>query len=195
MQSEERDYFASFVSVSKAISSTLNLQEVLELILKHGVDSLGMRAGAISLWNKKENRLELITQRNLSQEFVSKGPVFADQSIPDALMTRRPVVISNIEGDKQLQYPEALKKEGIQSLLSVPIMFKDNVIGVLRLYDSKPREFVYREIEFITALAEQGGIAIENARYMENVVKDHKKEMQDLWDWFRSMSGSSMLDG
>jgi hypothetical protein len=67
---------------------------------------------------------------------------------------------------------------------------------MLRLYDSEPREFTYREVEFITALAEQGGVAIENARYMEKVMKDHKKEVEELWDWFSSMSGGShMLDG
>ena len=74
----EKDFFSAFVSVSKAISSTRNLKDVLDLIVKHGIDSLDMKAGAISLWNKKENRLELITQRNLSQEFINKGPILAD---------------------------------------------------------------------------------------------------------------------
>jgi hypothetical protein len=50
-------------------------------------------------------------------------------------------------------------------------------------------------VEFISALADQGGIAIENARYMEKVLKDHKKEMEELSDWFASMTGSSALDG
>jgi GAF domain-containing protein len=191
----EKDFFSAFVSVSKAISSTRNLKDVLDLIVKHGIDSLDMKAGAISLWNKKENRLELITQRNLSQEFINKGPILADRSIPDSVMSKRPVVVPNIENDRQLQYPEACKKEGIQSILAVPIVFKDNVIGALRLYDSKSREFTYKEIEFITALAEQGGIAVENARYMEKILKDHKEEMEELWDWFYSMTGSPRLDG
>jgi GAF domain-containing protein len=184
------------VNISKAISTSHDLREVLDLIVKYGVDSLSMKAGAVSLWNKKENRLELIIQRNLSEEFVNKGPVLADKSIPGAFLTKRPVVVPNVEQDNQIQYPEACKKEGIGAILSVPIVFKNNVIGMLRLYDAKPREFTYREVEFITALAEQGGVAIENARYMEKVMKDHKKEVEELWDWFRCMSGgSSMLDG
>jgi GAF domain-containing protein len=69
------------------------------------------------------------------------------------------------------------------------------VIGVLRLYGAEPRDFTYREVEFISALADQGGIAIENARYMEKVLKDHKKEMEELTDWFASMTGPSALDG
>jgi len=196
MESKGNDFFSAFVNISKAISSSHDLKEVLDLIVKHGVDSLSLKAGAVSLWNKKENRLELVAQRNLSEEFINKGPVLADKSMPGAFITKRPVVVPNVEKDKQIQYPEACKKEGIESILSVPIVFKDNVIGMLRLYDSKPREFSYKEVEFITALAEQGGIAVENARYMEKVMKDHKKEVEELWDWFRSMSGgSSMLDG
>jgi GAF domain-containing protein len=192
---KEQDYFSVFVSVSKAISSSLDLKEVLDLILKKAVESLNLKAGVISLWNRKENRLELISHRNLSDEFLNKGPVLADKSIPGAITNKRPAIVPNIENDSQLQYPEACKKEGIGAILSVPIVSKDEVIGILRLYDSKPREFTYREVEFMTALAEQGGIAIENARYMQKVVKNHKKEMEELWDWFNSMSGVSMLDG
>ena len=191
----EKDFFSAFVSVSKAISSTRKLKDVLDLIVKHGIDSLDMKAGAISLWNKKENRLELITQRNLSQEFINKGPILTDKSIPDSVMSKRPVVVPDVENTRRLQYPEACKKEGIRSILAVPVVFRDNVIGALRLYDSKSREFTYKEIEFITALAEQGGIAVENARYMEKILKHHKEEMEDLWDWFHSMTGSPRLDG
>jgi GAF domain-containing protein len=195
MQAREQDYFSAFVSVSKAISSTLNLQEVLNLILKHAVSSLGLKAGAISLLDKKNNRLQLIANRNLSREYLDKGPVAADKSMPGAISDKRPVVVPDVTADSRLQYPEACEKEGIGSILSVPILFRDNVIGVLRLYGAEPRDFTYREVEFISALADQGGIAIENARYMEKVLKDHKKEMEELTDWFASMTGPSALDG
>ena len=85
--------------------------------------------------------------------------------------------------------------EGIGAILSLPIVYRDKLIGILRLYNETPREFSYKEVEFLTALAELGGIAIENARAMQKVKKDHAKEMEDLWDWFRDVSGTSMLDG
>jgi GAF domain-containing protein len=191
----EESFFSTFIKVSKAISSTLDLQEVLDLILKNGIDSLDLQAGVISLLNKRENRLEVIAHRNLSDEFINKGPILADKSMPDAVETKRPAILENIENECQLQYPEACKKEGIQAILSVPIVFKDQLLGILRLYDDKPREFAYREVEFMTALAEQGGIAIQNARYMQKVKTDHEKEVGELWEWFNSMSGTTMLDG
>lgn len=195
METKDRDYFMAFVHVSKAISSTLDLQEVLDIILKEGIDSLSLHAGAISLLNKREDRLELIAQENLSERFLKKGPVLADKSIPRAIRTGGAVVVPDIDHDDQLQYPEECRKEGIRSILSVPIIFKEEIIGVLRLYDSKPRDFTFREVQFITALAEQGGIAIENARFMQELESSHKQEMSELWDWFQSMTGKSMLDG
>jgi GAF domain-containing protein len=187
MGNKQQDFFSAFVDVSKAISSSLNLQEVLDLIVKHAVDTLELSAGAISLLNKKDNRLEMISHLNLSQEFLNKGPVLADRSMPRAISTKKPVIIPNINHDAELQYPEACRREGIKAILSIPIIFKDDVIGVLRLYDSKTREFTEKEVEFMTALAEQGGIAIENARFTEQLKRDHQKEMDDLWNWFSSM--------
>ncbi len=195
MSANDQTYFSAFVTVSKAISSTLNLSQVLELIIEHAVSSLNLKAGGLSLRNIKENTLERIAHRNLSKEFLNKGPIWLDKSIPDAITTKRPIVIPDIDNSPQVQYPEACKKEGIRSILTVPIVFKDNVIGVLRLYDEKVREYTYREVEFITALAELGGIAIENARYMEKVMTDHKKELEELSDWFNAMAGSPILDG
>jgi len=192
---KDESFFTTFIKVSKAISSSLDLQEVLDLILKNAVETQGLKAGVISLLSKKDNHLKVIAHHNLSQEFINKGPILADQSMPDVIETKRPAIIENIENECQLQYPDACKAEGIQAIVSVPILFKDELIGIIRLYDDKPREFSYREIEFLTALAEQGGVAIKNARYMQNVRQDHEKEMEELYEWFNSMSGTSMLDG
>lgn len=187
MFEKNHDYFRAFVNISKAISSTLKLKEVLNLILGNAVEFLELNAGVISLWNKTENKLEIIAHLNVSQEFLDKGPVFADRSMPRALTTREPVIIPDISFDDQLQYPEACKNEGFKALLSIPIIFKDDVIGVLRLYKNKVREFSRQEIEFMTAMAELGGIAINNAMFMKQVKIDHDREMDELWNYYSDM--------
>jgi GAF domain-containing protein len=188
MKKHDRDYFRAFVNVTKAISSTLDLDKVLNRILANATDALELKAGIISLWHKQENRLEIVSHLGVSQEFLDKGPVYADKSIPRALTAKAPVVIPDIELDGQLQYPEACRKEGIKALLSIPMIFKDEIIGVLRLYDDQVREFTAEDVEFVTALAEQGGIAVKNARYIDQVKKDHARELDDLWQWFSDMA-------
>lgn len=187
MGKKNHDYFRAFVNVTKAISSTLDLQKVLSKIIDNAIDVLELKSGAISLWNKHQNRLEMISHQNLSEEFLNKGPVYADESMPRALTTGKPAIVHDIKNDDQLQYPEACKKEGIKALMSIPIEYKGDIIGVLRLFDSRTREFTAKEIEFTVALAEQGGIAINNALYMTQLEKDHQREMDDLWDWFSGL--------
>ncbi len=191
MDNSNHDYFRAFADISKAVSSTLNLHKVLDRILFNTLEALDLKAGAISLLNRSANRLEMIAHINLSEEFLNKGPVSADKSVPRALKTGQPVIVPDIIKDDQLQYPEACKKEGIAALMSIPIIFKDNIIGVMRLYNSKVRDFTNREVEFMTAIAEQGGIAIQNAWVMQQLKKDHKREMDDLWNWFSDFSDKS----
>jgi signal transduction histidine kinase len=66
--------------------------------------------------------------------------------------------------DPRFQYPEEARKEGIRSVLSVPMMLLDQAIGVLRVYTSEVRHFTQEETEFLMALASQGAAAIQNAR-------------------------------
>jgi GAF domain-containing protein len=188
MFEKSHDYFRAFVNVSKAISSALDFQNVLDEIVENAVKYLELSAGAISIWNKTENRLEMIAHLNLSQDFLNKGPVYADKSMGRALTSKMPVIIPDIEDDAELQYPEACRKEGIKAILSIPIIFKDDVIGVVRLFDNKTRSFGKKEIEFMSSLADLGAIAIKNARYLRQLKKDHQREMDDLWDYFSDMS-------
>ena len=185
------NYFRAFADISKAVSSTLKLHKVLDRILFNTIEALDLKAGAISLLNRKGNRLVMIAHLNLSQEFLDKGPVLADKSIPRALRTGQPVIVPDISKDDQLQYPDACKKEGIAALMSIPIVFQDTIIGMARLYSDKVRDFSAKEVEFMTAIAEQGGVAIQNARVMQQLKKDHKRELDDLWNWFSDFSDMS----
>jgi GAF domain-containing protein len=71
--------------------------------------------------------------------------------------------------DPRLENREEKKAEGIASILVVPVRVNDKAIGVLSLYTSTPREFSEDEAGFLSALAEQGGMAIENARLVERL--------------------------
>jgi len=75
-----------------------------------------------------------------------------------------PVAIYDVNDDPRLQYPEAAKKEGIVSILSVPIMSLGNIIGALRVYTAEPWEFTLEDVNFIQAVAQVAGMAIDMCR-------------------------------
>jgi GAF domain-containing protein len=99
----------------------------------------------------------------------------------------KPVVIKDATTDKRVQHRKEKKEEGIVSILSAPIMAKEEVIGALRLYSGVPREFKEDEIMLVTALAHQGGLAIQNASLYLMVQEDMKDLKDDMWShksWF-----------
>ena len=76
--------------------------------------------------------------------------------------------------DPRIEYPDEAKKEGIASILSVPISVRDQILGVLRIYTSERRNFSLAPYELITRSADIIGAAIDNSK-----VNDHLKTKND----------------
>jgi signal transduction protein with GAF and PtsI domain len=160
-------YFRTFFGVSQAILSSLSLKDILKLLVKRTVGALGVKAGSLRLVDEKTNRLELAASHLLSKKYLGKGPLSADLSIPE-VMEGRVVVIKNAFNDPRIQYKSEKIEEGINTILSVPLVARGKAIGVLRLYSAQPRDFSNEEVEFVSALAEMGGLALANAKIYED---------------------------
>ena len=74
------------------------------------------------------------------------------------------MAVYDVGDDPRIQYPEAAKKEGIASILSVPIMIGDEAIGAIRVYTAEKWEFTLNDVNFVQALAQIAGILIEMSR-------------------------------
>jgi len=109
----------------------------------------------------------------LSEEYIHKGPVDADKSLAKAL-EGSPHFVLDASTDPGIQYPEEARREGLVSVLSLPLNGKTKVIGTLRLYTGEKRSFTQDEIDFLSALAAQGAISLENARNYEVLEKQDK---------------------
>ena len=180
MKSHEKGYFDSFLEVVKAVNSTLDRQEVLDLLVSNAIQVMDLKASAIRLLDEKQRTLELEASHGLSAKYLNKGPVDADKSISDATKGKT-ISVYNITEDPRAQYPKEAEQEGIASIISVPLRIKGRVIGVMRLYTPEPREFSEEEINSAEVLAETGAIAIENAKMYERIKKDYESIMRDLY--------------
>jgi GAF domain-containing protein len=183
MGKNEMGYFRLFRDVCKVMNASLDVKEVLKLITGNVVTVLEAKASTIFLLDKKKKRLEIGASFGVSKGYLNKGPLDSEISILESL-EGTPVMVYDATNDSRIQYPEEAKKEGIASILSVPIPVKGNVIGVLRIYTSQPREFTDDEIELVRSLAEMGGIAIENARMYHHVKTDYEIMFNDVHQWF-----------
>jgi len=166
MAEKEFEYFQIFHEVTRAVLSVLDVEAVLHLITKAIVSSLAIKGSTLMLLDEKSRRLELVASHGLSQKYLEKGPLYADRSIADA-SRGKPVLVENAPADDRVQYRQEAREEGIASILSVPMVVRGQFIGVLRIYTSEPRRFSQNEMDLISAIAEIGAIAIENARIFE----------------------------
>jgi len=157
------EYFRLFFETAQAILSARDLQSTLDSLVQSTVGALQIKAGSLRLIDEQSNNLEQVATFGLSESYLNKGPLNADQSIPEVL-AGTPVYIKDAFRDSRIQYPQEMRAEGLNTILSVPVIAGGKVIGVLRLYSTEPRDFSKEDIEFVSALAEMGGLAIVNAR-------------------------------
>jgi signal transduction protein with GAF and PtsI domain len=175
-----------FLSLAANIASSLDIKSILQTLTEEVAKALGIKAASIRLLNDEKTMLQLVASYGLSDKYLKKGPISAEKSIAQAL-NGKPVAIADAYTDKGVQYKDEKKEEGIVSILCVPIKAKDDVIGVLRLYSGKKRTFSEDEVELVTALAYQGGLAIQNASLYLMLQADLKDMKESTWThkcWF-----------
>jgi len=160
---KQNDYLRLLLDVTKTITAALNTDEVLNLIVERVPEVVQVDAATIRLLDPAGKRLTLKAAAGLSQTYLERGPIDAEASVMAAL-EGTPIAIVDAANDDRIQYGQAAQEEGIASILVAPIPIRGAVGGILRLLSRTRREFEPLEIEFVAALAEQCGIAIENAR-------------------------------
>jgi len=147
-------------------ATTLGLTPRLDFICGNIREIMGVKGVIIRLLDERTNQLEIVSSCGLSNAYIKKGPIDLDKSYARTLKGE-PHVVLDVASEPSLQYPEAIKKEGIVSMLAVPLQGREKVIGTLRLFTSERREFTPEEMDFVSALASQGAISIENARFYD----------------------------
>ncbi len=164
----KKDYYRALYEVAKTVNSSLSLSQVLNRVAESTAHAMGAKACSLRLLDSLRATLEIVASYGLSAPYIAKGPVEIAKSLVDAkALQGRPVHVSDPQTDPRLQYPDEMVREGIASLVVVPVMVKDTAIGVMRVYTAEARAFGAEDMAFLEAIASLGGIAIENARTYE----------------------------
>ena len=155
--------YETLLKVTKAMSMSKDPEKVVLLTVKSIKTALDVKGCTLFLINPKNDDLEVAASTGLSQEYMNKGPLSSLHSIAQSLQ-EGPVAIYDVKDDPRIQYAEAAEKEGIVSILSVPICVGGDVIGCMRVYTSQHWEFILEDVNFVQALAQIAGVLIEMCR-------------------------------
>jgi len=150
--------------ISKAISSDLYLEDILRLMVV--VTAEVMKSKICSLWlvDERDKALKIRATQSMSEEYLKERSLKLGEGVVGYVaQENRPMMIYNVLKEPRYKEKELARREGLVSLLSVPMCVKDKVIGVINCYTSFPHKFTKSEIEVLTTVASQAAIAIENA--------------------------------
>ena len=161
----QRDY-RSLYQIATAVNSVRIPEGVLDSMAKTVTEALEAKGCSIMLLSADRKALLRTAAYGLSDQYLRKGPLSADKSISQAL-EGKPVAILNAAEDERVQYREQAKQEGIASMLSAPILFKGDVVGVIRVYTAREHYFTRSQIHFVQEVANLGAIALERAKELQ----------------------------
>lgn len=156
--------YDTLIRITKAIPKIRDPEEIVLITVEGVTHALDVKGCALFLFSAKSDELKLAGSFGLSDDYLDKGPVSSLRSIASALEDGQPVAIDDVTDDPRIQYPEAAQKEGIASILSVPIIIGDNITGCLRVYTAEHWEFTLTDVNFVQAVAQVVGMALEMCR-------------------------------
>jgi signal transduction protein with GAF and PtsI domain len=157
--------------VSRTIVSDYYLKEILQLIVTMTAQVMGSKICSIMLLDEKKQELIIAATQSLSQDYVNKANLKVGQSISGRVVTeKRPIAVLDVTSEPGYMFPQIAKKEDVVSMVGVPMMIKERVIGVINSYTQKEHKFSAEEIGILQAIANQAAVAIENTRLDQEIL-------------------------
>jgi signal transduction histidine kinase/HAMP domain-containing protein len=170
--------------VSRAVSSTLDLETVLETIVARSVHISSTAGGSIYEYNEGSDTLHLRATYNMDAELVEllrAEPIgLGEGSAGKAAATRAPVQIADIRDDtlydvSRLRGP--LGRHGYCALLSVPLFLEQRVLGALTVWRRQPGSFTPEVVNLLQTFATHSALALQNARLFQELA-DKSRQLE-----------------
>jgi len=153
--------------ISKAIASELYLEDILRLIVAVTAQVMGSNICSLMLLDEKSGELVIRATQSISGEYNKKPPLKLGEGIAGKVAKEnKPMTIKDVTKEKEYKYRNIAKKEGLCSLLCIPLAVKGKVIGVINCYTPMPHDFSETEIDILTSIANQAAVAIENTELL-----------------------------
>jgi serine phosphatase RsbU (regulator of sigma subunit)/HAMP domain-containing protein len=164
-QAEELTHFLSCLRrVVEAVSSSLDLKQVLRTLVRTTTEVMDAKACAILLADRK-GKLSVAEEYNLSKEFRDRLSLQPGERWSGvALAQKRPITRSDVASENGLRLSEHAKKEGLRGYVCAPLVIGDEAIGTINVWMDHPHEATPMETDLLTSIAGHAAAVIANAK-------------------------------
>ncbi|HOV87665.1 MAG TPA: GAF domain-containing sensor histidine kinase [Syntrophobacteraceae bacterium] len=150
----------------KEIGRHSGLKELLDSATRHAANLMGVRACSIKLLDEQKRYLEFAATYGLSEDYLSQGKLDLSKSpINREIIEGKSHVIGRIDEKDYFQYPENIEREGISSMLCLPLRGNNMTLGVFCIYGDRYYLFGEDDVEFFGLMSDLTGIAIERVKW------------------------------
>lgn len=182
---EEREDLLALAGISQVINSSLEVDDVLRIVMDTIVRLTGAERGFLVLIDQPGNPIIRIA-RNWEQETIAPQEAALSMTVVRRVLEEGiPVLTTNAREDPRFDNQESVIALNLRSILCVPLMCKDQIIGAIYA-DNRVRAGLFTESEkqILTAFANQAAVAIENARLFESLRRTLSEvtELKNLMD-------------
>lgn len=170
------------VDISALLTSSLELDRVLEAVMDAVISLTGAQRAYLMLRDSNSTELAIRAARNWDGANIDKAEASFSRGVVDAaLEQKQPILTSNALMDNRFQERQSILEQTLRSVVCIPFMWHDRIIGVLYA-DSRVQEGLFHVdmIPMLTAFANQAAIAIENARLFSQVKMDLDKAQREV---------------
>ena len=157
----------ALTEISQAISSDQYLDDILKLIVTVTAKVMGSKICSLWILDEKEKVLKIRATQAISEEYLKERSLKLGEGVVGHVAEqKKSLAILDVLKEPRYKEKELARKEGLVSMLSVPLIVKDRVIGVINVYTSHPHEFTETERDILTVVANQAAICIESTELM-----------------------------
>lgn len=167
----ERERLVTLFEVSQLVNSTLQLEDLLEIVMDRAIAVTSAERGFLMLRDEVSGQLHFAVARNMRQQDIEESAFQVSRSIVNRVAeTAEPILTDNASQDPRFADSVSIATYVLRSILCVPLQVKNRTIGVLYV-DNRVRigHFTPEDLSLLTAFANQAAVAIENARLFEHV--------------------------
>lgn len=169
IETQRLDSYRRLIDIARDLASTLNLDELLRRIVTAAVEIADAEAASILLYDSTARQLYFQVATNMDQPTMRGLIVPLDRSIAGWIVTnRKTVCIEDVHRDPRF-FRDVEQTTGFstQSLLGIPLITKEKVVGVLEALNKRNGKFTEADENLLLVLGAQAAVAIENARLFQ----------------------------
>ena len=171
------DYYKALYTISSELGSAVTIEDQLTELAEITTKIVSAKGCSIMLITTDKKKLVRLADYGLSKSYIKKGLVQLDSGTMEVLQGR-PVIVRDATNDPRVQYQEEARKEGIVSMITLPLVVKGEVAGILRVYEDDYTDFSPQDVWFLSSVANISATAIGKDQ-MYRMMEQRYQEMLD----------------